>query len=121
MKTETSIVARQYRLMEWAEQIRDCKARPSGMSVAEWCSMHDISTANYYYRFSQVRKACLEQVQEEPVKQSVVPVQIEQLKKETPTSNSLLELNVNGIVIRVSESTSNELLKKVLQVIADVK
>ena len=67
MKTETSIVARQYRLMEWAEQIRDCKARPSGMSVAEWCSMHDISTANYYYRFSQVRKACLEQVQEEPV------------------------------------------------------
>ena len=37
MKTETSIVARQYRLLEWAEQIRDCKARPSGMSVAEWC------------------------------------------------------------------------------------
>ena len=55
MKTETSIVARQYRLMEWAEQIRDCKSRPSGMSVAEWCSMHDITTANYYYRFSQVR------------------------------------------------------------------
>ena len=68
MKTETSIVARQYRLMEWAEQIRDCKARPSGMSVAEWCSMHDITTANYYYRFSQVRKACLEQVQETPVR-----------------------------------------------------
>ena len=42
MKTETSIVSRQYRLLEWAEQIRDCKARPSGMSVAEWCSMHDI-------------------------------------------------------------------------------
>ena len=121
MKTETSIVARQYRLMEWAEQIRDCKARPSGMSVAEWCSMHDISTANSYYRFSQARKACLEQVQEEPVKQSVVPVQIEQLKKETQNSNSSLELNVNGIVIRVTESTSNELLKKVLQVIADVK
>lgn len=68
MKTETSIVARQYRLMEWAEQIRDCKSRPSGMSVAEWCSMHDITTANYYYRFSQVRKACLEQVQETPVR-----------------------------------------------------
>ena len=80
-----------------------------------------ISTANYYYRFSQVRKACLEQVQEEPVKQSVVPAQIEQLKKETQNSNSSLELNVNGILIQVTESTSDELLKKVLQVIADVK
>ena len=48
-------------------------------------------------------------------------VQIEQLKKETQNSNSSLELNVNGIVIWVTESTSNELLKKVLQVIADVK
>lgn len=26
----------QYRLIEWAEQIRDCKSCPSGMSVAEW-------------------------------------------------------------------------------------
>lgn len=83
--------------------------------------MHDITTANYYYRFSQVRKACLEQVQEEPMKQSIVPVQIEQLKKETPSSNSSLELIVNGITIHVTESTSDELLKKVLQVVADVK
>lgn len=121
MKTETSLVARQCRLMEWAEQIRDCQSRPNGMSVAEWCSMHDITTANYYYRFTQVRKACLEQVEKELPKQHVVPVQIDQLKKETPSKASSLELSINGITIQVTETTSDELLTKVLRVVADVK
>ena len=37
MKTETSIVAEQVRLQQWAEQIRDCQNRPAGMDVASWC------------------------------------------------------------------------------------
>ena len=81
MEIETATVARQYRLMEWADQIRDCQSRPNGMSVDEWCHTHAISKANYYYRLSQVRKACLDQMQKEPVHQSIVPVQMEQLKK----------------------------------------
>ena len=81
MEIETTTVARQYRLMEWADQIRDCQSRPNGMSVDEWCHTHDISKANYYYRLSQVRKACLDQMQKEPVHPSIVPVQVEQLKK----------------------------------------
>ena len=121
MKTETSLVARQCRLMKWAEQIRDCQSRPNGMSVAEWCSMHDITTANYYYRFTQVRKACLEQVEKELPRQHVVPVQIDQLKNETPSKASSLELSINGITIQVTETTSDELLTKVLRVVADVK
>ncbi len=50
MEIETTTVARQYRLMEWADQIRDCQSRPNGMSVDEWCHTHDISKPNYYYR-----------------------------------------------------------------------
>lgn len=108
MKTETSLVARQCRLMEWAEQIRNCQSRPNGMSVAQWCSMHGITTANYYYRFTQVRKACLEQVEKEQPGQHVVPVQVDQLKKETPeevkcytnvvteVANKILSLTVYG-------------------------
>ncbi len=42
MENETSLVARQCRLMEWADQICACKARPNGMSVADWCSMLNI-------------------------------------------------------------------------------
>lgn len=37
MKSQTSIVSRNYRLKEWAQMIRDCNNRPAGMSVDEWC------------------------------------------------------------------------------------
>ena len=60
MRSETTMVAEQCRLREWAAQIRDCQSRPSGMSVVEWCACHGITKANYYYRLRRVRKACLE-------------------------------------------------------------
>lgn len=120
MEIKTAAAARRYRLMEWAEQIRDCQSRPYGMSVNEWCHAHDISKANYYYRLSQVRKACLDQMQNEPASQRIVPVQMEQLKKETLSSDPSLEMIINGITLRITESTSDELLKKVLRVAADV-
>lgn len=41
--------------------IHDCQNRPIGMSVGEWCEAHSITKANYYYRMTEVRKACLEQ------------------------------------------------------------
>ena len=60
MASQTSIVAKQVRLMEWAEQIRDCQNRPRKMDVAAWCAQHGITKANYYYRLKRVRKACLD-------------------------------------------------------------
>ena len=33
MGSETTMVAEQYRLQEWATQIRECQDRPAGMSV----------------------------------------------------------------------------------------
>ena len=60
MASQTSIVAKQVRLMEWAEQIQDCQNRPREMDVAAWCAQHGITKANYYYRLKRVRKACLD-------------------------------------------------------------
>ena len=74
MKTQTSSVSRQYRLRQWAEMIRECKSRPVGMSVDEWCAAHSITKANYYYRMTEVRKACLETVSQKELPQEVVPV-----------------------------------------------
>ena len=45
MKSETSIVAAQCRIREWAEQIRECQNRPEGMKVTDWCKDHGISKA----------------------------------------------------------------------------
>ena len=77
MSSETTMVAEQCRLREWAAQIRDCQSRPSGMSVVEWCACHDITKANYYYRLRRVREACLETIREEMPARQMVPVQSE--------------------------------------------
>ena len=74
MRSETTMVAEQCRLREWAAQIRDCQSRPSGMSVVEWCACHGITKANYYYRLRRVRKVCLENIREEMPAQQMVPV-----------------------------------------------
>ena len=55
----TSLVAAQYRLQEWAEMIRECNARPTGQTVPEWCEAHGMTKATYYYRLKAVRKAFL--------------------------------------------------------------
>lgn len=64
MATQTSLIARQVRLRQWAEQIRECQSRPKGMDVETWCAQNDLTKANYYYRLRRVREACLEQVQD---------------------------------------------------------
>lgn len=50
MKSQTALVARSCRLNEWVQMIHDCKNRPAGMSVDEWCKLNSITKANYYYR-----------------------------------------------------------------------
>lgn len=47
MKSQTSLVAQQTRLREWAEQIRECNNRPHGMTVDDWCQNRGITKANY--------------------------------------------------------------------------
>ena len=74
MKSQTSIASRNCRIQEWAQMIQDCNNRPVGMSVSEWCQEHSITTANYYYRMTQVRKACLDSLPSEVVEQAIVPV-----------------------------------------------
>lgn len=60
MKSHTSLVAQQTRLSKWAELIRDCQNRPQGMKIDEWCQLHDITKASYYWRLRKVREAFLE-------------------------------------------------------------
>lgn len=74
MKSQTSLTARNCRLQEWSQMVHSCNNRPIGMSVNEWCRENSITTANYYYRMTQVRKACLDSLSDEAVNQEVVPV-----------------------------------------------
>ena len=53
MATQTSLVAQQVRIRQWAEQIRNCQNRPKGMDVETWCTQNNLTKANYYYTFNQ--------------------------------------------------------------------
>ena len=129
MKSQTSLVAQEYRLQEWGQMIQACKARPKGMTVDEWCQSNSISKANYYYRMQQVRKALLEFVPDSSLKQEVVPVRAELMtmsenvpeeKPVQPVAEVFLEREAHGITLRVTEQTPNKLLSKVLGVLAHV-
>ena len=83
MKSQTSLIASQCRLQQWAKQIRDCQNRPADMQVSEWCEMNGITTANYYYRLRRVREACITEYQntqpafvELPVAQEPEPISV---------------------------------------------
>ena len=120
MSSETTLMAEQCRLQEWAAQIRDCQSRPSGMSVVEWCAGHGITKANYYYRLRRVRKACLEAIQTKMPAQQVVPVRpglLQHQEQEDGNPQPGLDISIKGFSIHVTGATSMPLLAEVLRVV----
>ncbi len=120
MNSATTVVAVQYRLKEWAEQIRECQNRPTGMSVIDWCAGHGITKANYYYRLRRVREACLESLAPEAPVHQIVPVNPGLLQEETQGDSGIqqgLSVSVNGFSIHITESTPMTLLAAVLKVV----
>ena len=129
MKTQTSIAARTFRLHEWAQMVQECNQRPVGMSVIEWCEANSITKANYYYRMTQVRKACLDSIPDGVMEQTIVPVPAnimcsEELSdKEIRSSceDTFIEVIFHGMTLRITEQTSDMLIAKVLGALAHVE
>ncbi len=86
------------------------------MSVKEWCSKHEIAVANYYYRFKEVVKTCLEHFSYDAFPQSIILVPAELMSVATQSVyTSRLEVSINNICIHVTNVPSPELLKMVLK------
>jgi len=116
MAEETSLIAQQVRLSQWAEQIRDCKNRPEGMDVATWCEQHNITKANYYYRLKRVRQMCLEQMTD-----TGHPAFVELRKPRKKEERSVAEVpvmrirNVQGLSAEIFSTVTPELLKCLIE------
>lgn len=124
MNSKTAIAATQYRLREWAAQIKDCQSRPEGMSVIDWCTHNGITKANYYYRLRRVREACLNDLTREEPSQTIVPVSAEILCHHGNFSGSEsmgLDISFEGFSIHVAETTSMKLLSAVLEVVRNAQ
>ena len=122
MSSETTLVATQLRLRQWAEQIRDCNNRPEGMKVSEWCAQHDITTANYYYRMKRVRKACLDAMSPSAGAFIEVPVPAGQTSPVTCGDDGRTPSAVikgrNTLSVEILEGISADLLQKILEAMA---
>ena len=48
-------ITHEVRLAQWAEVVKQCQARPSGMSANTWLKENGIAVKNYYYWQRRVR------------------------------------------------------------------
>lgn len=109
--------------------VQECKQHPYGMSVSEWCQENSITTANYYYRMSQVRKACMDSLPVEMMEQSIVPISPELMNSERTSleesvqrkAESCIEISAHGMTLKITENTASALIEKVLGVLAHVE
>ena len=129
MNTQTSLVAEQIKLQQWADQIRDCQNRPSDMKVDAWCQEHGITKANYYYRLRRVREAYLEQMPDSVP--TFVELSVSEPRETLPEktrrilseeSKPMIRIQTEkGLSAEVFSGASSELLRSLVEAFAYVK
>ena len=122
MSSQTSLVAEQVRLRQWAAQIQECQNRPADMKVETWCSEHGITKANYYYRLRCVRQAYLDSMQESSnafveLTAPADPTPVPMVSNTTSDVSAVLRTS-QGISIELCDGASAEFLRKILGALA---
>ena len=121
MSGQTSLVADQVRLRQWATQIQECQSRPADMKVETWCSEHGITKANYYYRLRRIRKACLKACNPEP---DFVELPIPATLPTTMPSADSCDVkpaavlrNSRGLVLEIYNHASTDVIRGTMEVL----
>ena len=119
MKSQTSLVAQQIRLNQWAEQIHECNNRPQGMSVNDWCLQNGITKTNYYWRLRKVREALLTAAETttsatfaELKEPEVAPVPVK--PKEYSTPKIVAVIKTNQCSIEITDQASSTFLNNLM-------
>ena len=115
-------VTRQLRIQQWMGIIHD--RAQSGMTVKDYCRKNGLSRDSYFYWAKIIKEQA---IQELPGRKFVeLPAVCQnEIIQEMPnnlsedTAPSLL-INVNGISITVTESTTSSLLARTLEVVKNV-
>ena len=117
MKSHTSLVAQQTRLSEWADLIRDCQNRPQGMKIDEWCQLHGITKASYYWRLRKVREAYLETADHTQTFVEVPSSAIHPVNMASEYKISAVIRSGNNLTLEITEQASASFLQILLGVI----
>lgn len=116
MNSHTSLVAQQTRLSEWAEMIRNCQNRPQGMTIDEWCQLHDITKASYYWRLRKVREAVLETAKQTQTFVEVPSSAIHPVSETAEYKIAAVIRGRNNLALEITEQASDSFLKTLLGV-----
>jgi hypothetical protein len=128
MNSQTSLVASQFRLQQWAEQIKNCQSRPAGMKVDTWCAQNGITKANYYYRLRRVREACLNVAESNGASFVELPVPVEPAPVHPVAAEPLSSTDTvavlhctNGLSIEIRSEASAGFISTLIGALAYVK
>ena len=124
-------ITHEVRLAQWAEVVKQCQARPEGMSANTWLKENGIAVKNYYYWQRRVRNEVYNQVTSLAPAQNThngisfaeVPGEILNATNE-PTDNHQGFLSPDAIIktghmeIQIHNSLSPMLLKSIMEVAA---
>ena len=121
MKSQTSLDAQQTSLSEWADQIRDCQNRPQGMKIDEWCQLHNITKANYYWRLRKVREAYLETAEQTQTFVEVLSPTIHPVNMTSEHKIAAVIRGRNHLSLEITEQSSASFLKTLFGVISNAQ
>lgn len=108
----TKLATRQIRLNEWAAIIKDCKA--SGQKVDIYCEQHGLSRDAYYYWLRKVKDAALKQAGF--VELPTLPSEQTPAKAIEKFETQMI-IKINEIELCINETSSSELISRILEVI----
>ena len=121
MKSHASLVAQQTRLREWAELVKDCQNRPQGMKIDEWCQLHHITKASYYWRLRKVREAFLAAADDTP---DFIEVPSSAIQSENIAPNHKTVAMIRGrnhLTLEITDQVSASFLHTLLGVMMDAQ
>lgn len=118
-------ITHEVRLANWKTIIEQCSARPQGTTVKQWLAANDINEKTYYYWLRRVRREAYSQLnngllsvsgQDRPaVSFAEIPVEGAAGQAFDPFKADAV-LRSGSLVIGISNSISDRLLERILEV-----
>lgn len=116
MGNDISQLDQQARIEQWMQIIDD--RVQSGLTINDYCNLHDISSSQYFYWLRRVRQTGIEQIPQfaelpAPAKPDV------RTRDEAANSVFLptLTIRIGEAVIEVNDTTSSALIQRVAEVL----
>lgn len=115
----------QQNLMEWSRRVADC--RSSGMSVARWCSEHNVNLKTYYNWQKKVFAAMLAQRQAEMSDTSprfaelLPPADEKQSTAPEKKTDLVASVRIGDASLEVYSGASSEIVSALCKVLSHAK